>query len=498
MSNKKCIIIGSGLGGLSCGVILSRNGYDVTVLEQGSQIGGCLQCFMRKGVKFETGMHFIGSAAPGQTLYKMMRYLGLGEIPLSPLDRNGYDAISLAGEKFLIPNGQDELLARLGEYFPHEKDNVVKYLGIVNNIAQASALQTMKYAESDFALNAQYQTVSINSVLDELFNTQEIKHVLAGNLPLYAAQLDKTPFSLHAFIMSFYNPSSYRIIGGSDIMAGRLADEIRSNGGVVKTNSKVTKIICNDTGATGVEINGGEFIATDQIVSTIHPARLMELLDTNLLRPVFKKRMSGLPNTPAVFSVYMKFKPQSVPYQNFNLYSYTTPNPWNSEVYTADEWPKGFLYMHFCDRPDQQYATSGVVMAYMDYSETSRWKGTAIGRRGQDYEDFKREHAEKLLSRLEETYPGLQGRIEAYYTSTPLTYEDYTGTEAGGMYGVAKDVTLGNACRVPQRTKIPNLLLAGQNVNSHGMLGVLVGSIVACSELLSSQTIYNQIIKANE
>ena len=29
---KRCVIIGSGLGGLSCGVILARNGYDVTVL----------------------------------------------------------------------------------------------------------------------------------------------------------------------------------------------------------------------------------------------------------------------------------------------------------------------------------------------------------------------------------------------------------------------------------------------------------------------------------
>ena len=61
------------------------------------------------------------------------------------------------------------------------------------------------------------------------------------------------------------------------------------------------------------------------------------------------------------------------------------------------------------------------------------------------------------------------------------------------MYGVAKDITLGSACRVPQRTKVPNLLLTGQNINSHGMLGVIVGSIVTCSELLTSKTIYQQI-----
>ena len=57
--NKKCVIIGGGLGGLACGVILAKNGYNVTVLEQNYQTGGCLQCFYRKGTKFETGMHYL-------------------------------------------------------------------------------------------------------------------------------------------------------------------------------------------------------------------------------------------------------------------------------------------------------------------------------------------------------------------------------------------------------------------------------------------------------
>ena len=65
------------------------------------------------------------------------------------------------------------------------------------------------------------------------------------------------------------------------------------------------------------------------------------------------------------------------------------------------------------------------------------------------------------------------------------------------MYGCAKDITLGTACRVPHRTKIPNVLLTGQNINSHGILGVLVGTIVTCSDFLTSDTIYKQIINSN-
>ena len=94
---------------------------------------------------------------------------------------------------------------------------------------------------------------------------------------------------------------------------------------------------------------------------------------------------------------------------------------------------------------------------------------------------------------MEKHHPGLRASIESYYTSTPLTYVDYTGTERGSMYGVAKDISMGAAGRVPYRTKIPNLLLAGQNVNSHGMLGVIVGTIVTCSELVDAEKIYGEI-----
>lgn len=40
--------------------------------------------------------------------------------------------------------------------------------------------------------------------------------------------------------------------------------------------------------------------------------------------------------------------------------------------------------------------------------------------------------------------------------------------------------------------------MTGQNVNSHGMLGVLVGTIVTCSEFLTAKTIYDQIMEANK
>lgn len=491
--HKKVIIIGSGLGGLATAAMLAKNGYQVTVLEQGTQIGGCLQCFMRKGVKFETGMHFIGSASEGQTLKRLMKYLEIDqEVRLSPLDRDGYDVVALGGKLYRFANGRKAFIKQMTTYFPHQHENLVRYYDLIEQIASASSLHSLSRVQGETSINsADYQLRSINEVIDEVITDPLLARVLVGNLPLYAAEKNKTPFSTHAFIFDFYNQSAFRIKGGSDIVAKALAQTIERYGGKVMTKQKVTRIICDETHAVAVEVNKNamnskkETIACDYVVSDAHPMRTLELLDTKLIRPAFRQRINQIPQTVGVFSVYLHFKKNAMPYMNHNYFGYQYDTPWECECYTEQEWPKGFLYMHFC--PDDSmlpYASSGVILSYMQMEEVERWKGTQIGHRGKDYEELKKRKAEKLLDVLELHFPGIRESIENYYTSTPLTYLDYTGTERGSMYGNAKDITMGPACRVPHRTRVPNLFLTGQNINSHGMLGVLVGSIVASSELM--------------
>lgn len=495
----KVVVIGSGLGGLSCGCILQKNRYEVTVLEQGAQIGGCLQCFSRRGAKFETGMHFIGSAAPGQTMHKVMRYLGLLDtVELSPLDTDSYNTVALGGQQFHFPNGKEAFIERFSAYFPQEKDALCKYVDIVHRIASASALGSLVSANRDLNANTEYQARSINEVLDTLFKDALLKKVLVGDLPLYSAEWDKTPFSQHAFIMDFYNQSAYRVVGGSDAIASSLARDIERQGGRLFTSAKAVRICCDDVKAVGVETADGRFFPADYVISTIHPKRLLEILDTKLIRPAFRKRINAMPQTASSFALYVKFKSGTMPYMNTNFFGYDSGTPWNCEHYTPDEWPKGFLYMHMCAEAGSEWARSGVVLSYMRMEDVVRWLGTSVGHRGEAYESFKREHADRLMASVEKHVPGFRASVEEYYTSTPLTYFDYTGTEDGSMYGVAKDVRKGAEVRVPYRTKIPNLFLAGQNVNSHGMMGVVVGTILACSELVPSDTIYEQIKEANQ
>ena len=496
---KKCIIIGSGLGGLSTGVVLAREGFDVTILEQEAQIGGCLQCFERRGVKFETGMHFIGSAKTGQTLYRLLRYLEIDDIALDALNSNAYDIVRLGQQEYRFPNGKVAFIAQMTDYFPQEAEGIRQYVECVERVAQASSLHTLDTTNADSAISTEYQLRSINEVIDSHITDPTLRDVLVGNLPLYAAQRDKTPFSTHAFIVDFYNQSSFRVVGGSDKIGLALQHKLDHYGGRVLTRQQVVKILSNDKGVTGVETADGNRYDADIVISAIHPVPTLAMTDSPLIRPAFRKRMASLPNTIGIFSVYLDFEEGTMPYMNSNYYAYQAGvSPWDCEGYTTADWPRGYLYMHFCHEPQPRYARTGVILSYMRFEEMTPWLGTTIGHRGEAYEHFKRDRAERLIDSVEQAFPDIRKTIKHYYTSTPLTYLDYTGTPEGSAYGIARDISLGVSCHVPQRTKLPGLYLTGQNINSHGILGVLVGTVVTCSDLLGTEYLYQQIIKANQ
>ncbi len=313
-----------------------------------------------------------------------------------------------------------------------------------------------------------------------------------GNLPLYAAEKDKTPLLHPCLHHGFLQPSAYRIKGGSDSVAQALAQTLRRYGGEILTQHQARHIVCDDKQATGIEVRNRKekktvFFPCDYVISDAHPKRTLEMLDTKLIRPAYRNRINSIPQTAGCFSVFLRFKENEVPYLNYNYYGYQGNTPWNCENYSEASWPKGFLYMHFCADSTPHYASSGVVLSYMKMEEVARWKGSSVGKRGEEYETFKRRKAEKLLDVVETHF--LDSEIILRNTILPPHSPISTIREQRmePCMVLPKTSQKGAAYRVPQRTKVPNVFQTGQNINFHGMLGVLVGTIVTCSEFLTAK-----------
>ncbi len=496
MGKFDVVIVGSGLGGLLCGYILGKAGYKVIILEKNNQTGGCLQTFYHAKEKFDTGMHYIGSAAPGQVMNRFFNYFSLlDDVKLRKLDENAFDIFSINNKHYKYAMGFDRYVEGLVADFPSERQNIEKYVEKINMIASQSPLYNLEEVNNHVFLNIESVKSSVNEFVESITDNPELRNVLVGNLPLYAGIADVTPLYIHALINKFYIQSSYRIVGGSDSIVKSLEKSIKSFGGEIYSNAEVVEFICDTEKVVSVSLKNGELIEGKNFISNIHPYAIVNKLHTPLIRRAYKQRITQLSNTISNFTVYIKFKPKTVKYLNSNFYYYAK-DVWGCENYNEENWPLNYLFMHQAPVDGSDYAASAILIGYMHIDDVKQWKDTYINMRGENYQQFKQQKSKILLNSLEKSFPGIQSKIESYTSSTPLTYRDYTATKDGSMYGVLRDKNFPMQTLVSQRTRIPNLFMTGQNINSHGILGVTIGAIITCSEFLDINKIINDIKKA--
>ncbi len=488
------VIIGGGLGGLLCGYILCKHGYDVVVLEKNPILGGCLQTFRRNGFLFDTGMHYIGSIEEGQSLHRFWKYFSLLDtIPLKKLDENAFDVISYQGKRYPSAMGYERYMDTLSAFFPKQKTALKNYVDILHKVTTSSPISRLEEVTHLTPLEPEYVKTSVNEYLSRLTPDPVLQNVLAGNSPLYAGVKGKTPFYIHAFIHNSYIQSAYRIVGGGQSIADSLTASIRSMGGQVLPKSEVVKLEGTEQQVRAVYLQDGRRIEGRHFISAIHPQALIRMLDESMVKRSYCRRVRNMKNTMGCVTLYLGFKQNTVPYYNSNFFHFSTPDVWQCAEYTEGSWPLGYLFMHQVPRDGGMYSDSALLISYMRYEEVLCWKDTPVGRRGEAYEAFKEAKALQLIETLNQEFPGIKDQIAYYNVSTPLTYEDYTGTSQGAMYGILQDVGSSVQTVVSQRSYIPNLYMTGQNTNSHGMLGVTNGAMLTCAELLGINTVIKAI-----
>ncbi|OFX27562.1 MAG: hypothetical protein A2033_14850 [Bacteroidetes bacterium GWA2_31_9] len=498
MNKFDVIIIGSGLGGLVSGVILSKEGYNVCVIEKQQHIGGCIQHFTRDNCIFDVGGHYIGGLEKGQNLRAFFNYLGIfDKLNLRKLDVDCFDKIMFPdGENYNFAMGFENHKEKLLEKFPNENKAISEYLSKIRETCDRFPLYNLKKTDNPL-IESIMQNDGFDEVLNGLTNNQKLKSVLAGTNSLYAGTKTKTPFYINALIMNSYIESSWRLVDGSSQMAFLLKNQIESNGGKVLTDHEAEGFNFKDNCINSVNIRDKEQLFADNFISNIHPTLTLKMIPEDKVRRAYRKRINNLDNTIGMFTVYGIFEENSFPYINYNSYIFRDSNVWTADTYSLGNYPEHCMMITPANSKSDKYADSFILMTYMDFSEFSKWTHTNIENRGNDYKDFKEQKAQQLIDLTEKYYPGLKSKIKKYYTSTPLTYRDYTGTIEGSLYGITRDYNDLVRSVIFPKTHIPNLFMTGQNVNLHGVLGVTIGSILTCSELIGLHPLINKIIVAN-
>jgi len=486
------VVIGSGLGGLQCGCLLSKQGLKVCVLEKNDRIGGMIQSFVRDGVVFNTGLNYTESLGEGEVLYRYFKLFGLiGKITLKQLDKNQSDIITLGDHSYSIPQGYQNYTDALKNHFPDEAKGIESYLNGLKDVCYSFPFYKLSKNNKDLVMDMPDNSVSASQFINKSVTNKNLKGVLAGTNILYAGQQDVTPLYIHALINYSFIKSSWRIKEGGSGVANVLAQSIKSNGGVIFRNARVAKIRANNGTVSHLELSNGEKVFAKNFISSVHPKIIIPMIDQGGLKKIFRSRILSLKDSIGMFSVYIVLKKNSLKYQNYNHHYFKSNQVWTTD---NKDWPQNFLMYTQFNHKTTEYADGLTIVAYMNYSEVAQWSNTYVEKRGADYETFKKRKAEKLIALAEIKIPHLSQKVASYYTSTPLTYRDYTGSFNGSAYGVVKDYQNPSHSIIAPRTRLKNFFFTGQNLNMHGILGVSIASALTCSQFLGTEFIYNKLI----
>jgi all-trans-retinol 13,14-reductase len=494
---QSVIIIGGGIGGLFCGAILSKEGYVVEIFEQHYKIGGGLHHFKREGVEFETGMHVVGAFQPDGVMNKICSYLGImDKLRILPADDDCFEFFQIGSDNrnYRYAKGRERFTETLAADFPEEKENIKRYVCAIYDIVKEVKHFNLKVGDLD--IHSEKFMLSVGDFINSFTGNEHLRSVLALSNPLYGGEQYKTPVYIHAIVSVLYIESASRMAGGSRQLADALVETIRQAGGKVFVRNGIKHIEIQDKAVEYVETADGERHTADWYISSIHPSSLFKLMDISKIQRSYFQRLDNIPNSYSAFTVYIIFKPESFPYINYTCYYIDDyAYVWKQGDYNPDTFPTGMMYLTPPVTMNDRFAQKMIVNCIMPFSAVKEWENTTVGKRGKDYKTFKARCEKQILDKLEKIRPGILSCIQSVYSASPLTIRDFYNQKEGSLYGVKKDCNNIMLSHIPVRTKWKNLLLTGQNINLHGIVGTPLTSLNTCGELIGMEYLLNEINK---
>ena len=482
------VIIGSGLGGLECAHILSKAGMSVLLLERGTQAGGCLQSYRRLGLAFDTGFHYVGGLDEGQSLHSAFRHLGLLRLPWQRLD-NHFDRVTIGNQTFSFAQGYDAFVETLTAAFPAERDALNKYADMLKQCGEQQ-FDALNPQTGESSVLSRFFETSAYQYLTETFHDPLLINVLCGTSLKMELRKESLPLFTFAHGNGSFIESSWRLKGDGSLIVNSLADGIRMHGGEIICNAEVRELVEKDGKLVHAVCSNGEIYEGTIFISNIHPAVTCNLVkQSSRMKKVYRSRITHLENTFGMFTVSLRIKPQTLRYFNWNQYIYKEPDVW--AFHLKNNPVSGVLVSCRIPEDGSKYVQQVDLLTPMNWSECEQWSHTEVGRRGEDYKAMKKRVADECITLAERFIPGLRDRITGCYTSTPLTYRNYTLTPEGSAYGLRKDFRNPMITLLSPRTPISNLLLTGQNLMLHGLHGVTMTSLFTCAEVLGKEPIWN-------
>lgn len=475
---KKVLVIGAGLGGLSAAISLRQRGYDVAVYEKNAQIGGKLNALQEQGFRFDLGPSILTLPHLFERLFtrsgrNMADYVTIR--PVRPHWRNFFPD----GTVFDFTPERDRMAAEAERLEPGAAAQIEAFLAyaerqydLVERGYFEAGLDTvwdfMRFYPPSSFFQFDFWRSMHRSVAHYLRNPY-LRDAFDFFIKYVGSSAYDAPGFMNCLPVIQFRHDLWYIDGGMYRMAtglGKLMDEL---GIPIHLNCEVQCIRKQGQRVTGIELNSGEFIPADVVVSNREVVPTYENLlgeKRSFLRRLrrFEPSCSGL-----IIDLGLDRRYEFLAHHNF-FFSAHQKRHFHT-VFREKRLPDDpTIYLVAAARTDPTVAPPGCenlkILPHIPFIN-DRNPYTV-----DDYLALK----DRILDKLESMgLSDLRRHIVFEHVWTPFDIREQYHSTAGSIYGVVSNRWKNFAFKAPQQSRrYPNLFFAGGSTNPGGGMPMVV------------------------
>ncbi len=475
------VVIGSGFGGLAAAIRLSVMGYAVQVLEKNEAPGGRACAFTQDGFTFDAGPTIITAPFLLEELWELCGRRFADDVTLVPMDP--FYRVRFDDGSWFDYNGDPEHMRReVARFAPDdlagyerfmEEAELCRRLGFegMGSVAFDSLSDLMR-AIPDFlrmgAWRSIYARVAGHIRNEKLRTVMSFHPLLIGGNPFAVT-------AAYALINALERRwGVHSALGGTGAIVRGMVGLLEERGVPVRCNAPVQRICIEQGRAVGVELEGGQRIAADLVVSNGDPAwTYRHLVEPQHRRVWTDRKIARSKYSMGLFVWYFGTSRRWDEVPHHSLILGPRYRGLLRDIFKHHRLADDFsLYLHRPSATDPGVAPAGCDTFYALSPVPHLDSGT-------DWSHVAESYRERIAQALEASVlPGLRQHIVTSHIRTPQTFHDRLWSYKGAGFGLEPLLTQSAWFRPHNRSEdVPGLYMVGAGTHpGAGVPGVLMSA----------------------